>query len=394
MDDQRIEQALHDAAPVVDGTSALDRVAAKRTRRRRVKRLEVAAVAAVVVFAVAGVTAVVTNRGRESTPHVAAPAARTGARIVDGGGPVSGDAGEVVAPQPVTLDTDEGYLRGPLFVGSTALSVAGYDRASDASYTFPPSRIVRIDGSTVLDRIDLKAEILSITEGEGARWAITRNPPTEDGSPPQTFLKRIAADGTVASTALPDGSVPNGPVAAVGGAVWVPLRDGVVQFDTSGERVRTIGLDPAETRSVAAIGKSAWVTDRAVGLRRLDVSNGATTDTCQPATPPLDWAAGDTLHGWLLVGTDTVALVDADLRTTDLVALPSGFTGETVAVADDRVWVTGTVDGAPAIVLLDGNRLRATVILPSAGPDIALVRSGADTVTAATRGGLERISLP
>ena len=78
MDDQRIEQALHDAAPVVDETRVLDRVAAKRARRRTAKRVELAAVAAVVVFAVVGLTAVVANRGGESTPHVAAPVAKTG----------------------------------------------------------------------------------------------------------------------------------------------------------------------------------------------------------------------------------------------------------------------------------------------------------------------------
>ena len=197
--------------PSSTSTRVLDRVAAKRARRRRVKRVELAAVAAVVVFAVVGLTAVVTNRGGDSTPHVAAPTAKTGARIVDGGGAVSGAAGRVVTPQPVTLDTDEGYLRGPLFVGPTALSVAAYDRTGDGSFTFPPSRIVRITGSTVVDRVDLKAEILSITEGEGARWAVTRNPPTGDGSPPQTFLKRIAADGTVHSAPLPDGAVPERP---------------------------------------------------------------------------------------------------------------------------------------------------------------------------------------
>ena len=131
-----------------------------------------------------------------------------------------------------------------------------------------------------------------------------------------------------------------------------------------------------------------------MGLRRLDGSTGATSDTRQQSTPPPEWAAGDVLDGWLLVGTGNVAFVGPDLRTIDVVTLPDGFTGATVAAADDHVWVTGTVDGAPAIVLLDGKRVRATVILPTGGPDTALVWSATDTVTAATKGGLVRISIP
>ena len=311
---------------------------------------------------------------------------------------MSGDAGQVVTPQPVILDTDEGYLRGPLFVGPTALSVAAYDRTGDGSFTFPPSRIVRVDGSTVVDRVDLKAEILSITEGEGARWAITRNPPARDGSPPQTFLKRIAADGTVKSTSLPDGSVPNGPVAAAGGAVWVPVRDGVVQFDTNGERVRHLDLPVAETRTVAFIGKGAYVTDGGT-IRRLDP--GAPLGDVVDFGPDVLGLASVDFDGRALLRNETGGDDHARLARglapdpVQLVAvLPAGFHAESLAASATRVWATGTVDGAPAIVLLGTNRVRATVILPNAAPDTALVWSGPDTVTAATKGGLVRIPIP
>ena len=59
------------------------------------------------------------------------------------------------------------------------VSVAAYEkRSASGGFDFPPSRIVRFDPETleVVDRVDLKAEILSVADGaDGVRWAITRN---------------------------------------------------------------------------------------------------------------------------------------------------------------------------------------------------------------------------
>ncbi len=69
------------------------------------------------------------------------------------------------------------------------------------------------------------------------------------------------------------------------------------------------------------------------------------------------------------------------------IALPKGFAATTVTVADGRAWVTGTVDGAPAIVLLRGATCAASVVTENAR-EATLAWSGPDTVTAVTNGAL------
>jgi hypothetical protein len=387
VDDQRIERALEASAPTVDTGRVLERVATKRARRRTARRIE-GGVLALVLVAVIGLTAVLTTRDDGSSPQIAAPGAALSARVVSGGDAVDGDAGRLERPTPIDLDADPGQLRSPLVVGSAWLSFASYDRSESVPAL---SHVVRVDGQHVVDVVDFKARVISITEGEGVRWALTQNLRATGGTAPDTFLKRIAADGSTTSTQLPVDSVPVGPVAAVGGAVWVPTRAGLVQFDTNGGLVRSIALGAADTRSVAAIGKSAWVTDGAVGLRRLDPSTGATSDTRGVGSLPLLSAAGDLLNGWVLEGTSRLTLLGPDLRATGGVTLPQGFTGSTVTVGAGRVWVTGTVGGAPAIVLLDGDRVLATVVLRNSR-DAAMVWSARQTVTVLSNGGL--VSFP
>jgi hypothetical protein len=387
VDDHRIERALEAAAPVVDTARVLDRVATKRVRRRRARRLA-SATSVLAIVAVLVVTTVLVTRDDTSSPQIAAPGARLTARVIRGDHAVIGDAGRLESPVPVELDADPGQLRGPLVVGSKGLSVASYDGSEPG---LVPSHIVRIDGGHLVDVVDFKAEVISIAEGEGARWAVTRNRGATSGVFPDSFLKRIAADGTATSVPLPVDAYPVGSVAAFGGAVWVPTQSGLEQFDTNGNHVRTITLRPANARSVAAIGKSAWVTDRD-GLIRLDPTVGATSDTRQPqGLPAPQLAAGDFGNGWLLASRVTV--VGPDLQIQGTIALPSAFTPATIAVADGRVWVTGTVGNHPAIVLLGGERVRATVVVQT-GHNVELAWTSPDTVTAVTDGRLVRIRVP
>ncbi len=386
VDDHRIERALHDAAPVVDTDRVLDRIATKRTRRRQVRRMQLGALALVAALVIGATTLLLTGDDGPS-PHVAAPGSQLSARVVDGNDPVGGGAGRLATPKPVVLDADPGPLQGPLFAGSSALALASYDPVESSTH----SHVVRVDGTHVVDVVDFKAHVMSITEGEGARWALTRNLiPTGAGTVPDAFLKRIAADGRPTSVPLPRDADPVGPVAAIGGAVWVPTRVGVEQFDTNGAWVRTILLTPADTRSVVAIGKFAWVTDGAAGLRRLDPTSGATDETRVAASGAAHAAAGDSTNGWVLVDPGAVVLVDRDLRPTVTVTLPKGFAATTVTVADGRAWASGTVDGAPAIVLLDARGVRSTVILEN-GRDAALAWTAANTVTAVSDGRLVTI---
>jgi hypothetical protein len=388
VDDRRIERALEAAAPAVDTGRVLERVATKRARRRTTRRIE-GGVLALILVAVIGLTAVLTTGDDGSSPQVAAPGAGLSARVVSGGDAVNGDTGRVERPTPIGLDADPGELRSPLVVGSAWLSFASYDRGQS-----PPalSHVVRVDGRHVVDVVDFKARVISITEGEGVRWALTQNLRATGGTVPDTFLKRIPADGIPTSKQLPVDSVPVGPVAAFGGAVWIPTRAGLEQFNVDGSPSRSIPLSPAESRSVAAIGKSAWVTD-GTGLRRLDPSTGATSDTRDVGSPPLVSAAGDVLNGWVLQGPSKVTLLGPDLRATDSVTLPQGFIGAAVTAANGRVWVTGTVGGAPAIVMLDGARVLATVVLGNAR-DAALVWSARHTVSVLSNGGLASFPVP
>ena len=249
-DDTRLAQVLHDAAPVVDASGVLDRVASKRVRRRRQRRLATGASALVVVLLVIVVTVLVTRDDTRS-PQVAAPGAGLSARVVTGRDATAD--GQEATPEPVALDADPGVLVAPVTVSSTAVSTASHDRGPDG---LPLTHVVRIDGTHVIDVVNFKAEVVSIADGEGARWALTRNPRPTGGTLPDTFLKRIGAVGDPVSTQLPLDADPVGPVAAVGGAVWVPLRDGVLQFDpATAALAREIPLPAASSRYVAQVGK-------------------------------------------------------------------------------------------------------------------------------------------
>ena len=396
-DDTRLEQALRDAAPVVEPVGVLDRVAARRTRRRRSRRLATSASALLVVVLVI-VTTVLVTRDDTSSPHVAAPGTRLSASVVTGDDATAD--GHDATVRPVTLDTDPGVLLGPLYVTSTSLSSASHDRGTDAA---PPTHVVRIDGSHVVDVVNFKAEIVSITAGEGARWALTRNPRAISVGEPEVFLKRIGSDGKTVSQLLPSGSDPVGPIAAVGGAVWVPVRDGVLQCDvTDGHVVRLLALPPASARQVAAVGKTqaAYVTD-GDSIRRLDPGVGLAEsvrygpDVLGLASAGFDSAVllrserGST-EGARVARATTIAPIDPVEVTA---VLPAGFVPDRLEASPTRLWVTGTVDGAPAVALLENGGSVTTVVLHNARAT-ALAWTAPHTVSAVTDGQLFTISVP
>lgn len=392
VDDHRLEQALEDAAPVIDTGRAFDRVATKRARRRTVRRIEGSALVLAVV-AVVSFTAVVATHDNGSSPHVAAPGARLSAHVVTGDD--ANADGRVETPRPVALDADPGVLLAPISVGSTSVSTASHDRGTDG---LPLTHVVRINGAHVIDVVNFKAEIVSITEGEGARWALTRNLRATGGTLPDTFLKRIGAVGDPISVQLPRDSDPVGPIAAVGGAVWVPLRDGVLQFDPStATLLREVPLPTASSRYVAQVGKGAYVTDRGT-LRRLEPIAGL-TDTIDfgPEVIGLAAAGFDSLvllrnEQGGVEGARVARATSADpVRITAI--LPGGFRPDRLEASSTRLWVTGTVDGAPSIVLLGADGARATVVLENAR-DAALAWTSSRTVTAVTDGRMFTIPVP
>lgn len=395
-DDSRLEQALHDAAPTVPTSGVVTQVTRRRTQRRRNRRLAAGALAVVVVLVVGTATALVT-RDDSSSPHIASPGARLQARVITGDGAVDGGQGNTATPTRVVLDQDAQLLRAPVLVGAAALSVASYDPGPDGIAT---SHVVRIDGATVLDIVQFKAtRVLSMADGEGARWALTENyETTGKGRVPDSFLKRIPASGVPQSTPLPQNAEPVGPIAALGGAVWVPVRDGVLEFDPAGNLLRHIPLPDATHRWVAQVGKRAAVTDGRT-VRSLDVS-GAMSD---PVTygPEILGLASAGFDGRVLLAPENGGLEHARVAhsTSDspveiTATLPDGFVADGLAASTTRLWVTGTVDDAPAIALLGDDGVRATIVLENATSGTALAWTDARTVRIVSNGVLSEITVP
>jgi hypothetical protein len=395
-DDPRLEQALHDAAPTVETVGVVAQVTRHRTRRRRNRRITTGALALVALLVVGTITVLVT-RDDGTSPHIAAPGARLQARVIDGDGVVDDSAGTLVTPTLVTLDQDPHLLRAPVLAGATAFSVASYDAGADGAAL---SHVVRIEGTDVRDIVDFKARILSIAEGEGARWALTQNlRASPGGRVPDTFLKRIDVAGDSLSTLLPLDADPVGPIAAVGGAVWVPVRDGVLQYGTNAQFVDKIDLPDAAHRWVAQVGKLAYVTD-GTRLRSLAVTGGI-SDTLNYGPEILGLAAAG-FDGRVLLAAEggvsdhaRVARATSGVGREEITAtLPDGLVPDGLAASTSRVWATGTVDGAPAIALLSDRGVIATVVLEHATDGAALAWTGAHTVRVVSDGKLFEITVP
>jgi hypothetical protein len=73
--------------------------------------------------------------------------------------------------------------------------------------------------------------------------------------------------------------------------------------------------------------------------------------------------------------------------------LPSGFAPTVISRVDDRVWVTGTAGGAPAVVLLRGtDGIRSTIVLEQ-GRDASFAWIRPNAVLAVSGGELLQIDL-
>ena len=283
-----------------------------------------------------------------------------------------------------------------MLVGPTALSVASYDAGLDG---VAPSHVVRIDGSHVIDVVNFKAtRVLSMAEGEGARWVLTQNRESTGGTVPDSFLKRITGSDAPQSTPLPPNAEPVGPIAAVGGAVWVPLRNGVLQYSPTGALVGMTPLPDASHRWVAQVGKLATVTD-GTQLHGIALTLEP-RDTVDYGAPILGLAAASFDSRVLLAAEGggrehaRVALASSGAPAHVTATLPDGFVADGLAASTTRVWATGTVDGAPAIVLLGDRGVRATVVLENASDGVALVWTDAHTVRAVSDGKLYEIKVP
>jgi hypothetical protein len=367
--DRQLRDALRESVEP-PSTGVLERVAARRDHRRRARQQRWAAAALVVALIGAG--AVLATTGRGPSTRVAAPGSRVvpEVRVIDGDeldGSVE-DAGRDASVARLRISPDEGYVRGPILAFGGAVAFATYDRAA-ASFTFPPSRIVRVrvpDG-TVVDEVELQGEIVALADGEGARWALTRDKEVAGPDDPRFRVKRVAPDGTVVSNAVPPAEEPTGEIVAGGGGVWVPVRDGVLRFDpVSGAHMSKVSLSPAARRGIATGAKAVYVTS-GTALYRLDPASDQ---------PVLEHDGADTLAD--LTNGDGAALVelviagDGSARvnissTQATIALPDRLDARSLESANGVVWVDGTLAGSRVVAVLD-RRLRSIdriVVLPA-----------------------------
>jgi hypothetical protein len=162
--------------------------------------------------------------------------------------------------------------------------------------------------------------------------------------------------------------------------------------------VQHIPLSDADARWIAQVGKFAYVTDGNT-LRGLDFS-GLMRDTITLGPEILGLASANS-DGRVLLANEQggserarVARVTHTSSVQVTATLPDGFEPTGLAASTKRFWATGTVDGAPAIVLLDDSGVRATVVLENAGDETALAWTDAHTVRAVSGGALYDIALP
>jgi len=404
--DDRIRAALHATAVEPEVDDVPGRVTAKRVHRRNVRRVEaaVAGMAAIAIVA-AGALVLVDDSTDRQVAVPPGPSALPQVRVASGA--PRPDAGPRATVRPVHVAPDEGYLRGPLLEGKGGLALTAYDR-SGSSYTFPPSRIVRVDANgEVVDRIDLQGEILSLTDGEGARWALTRDKTVMGPLDPEFRVKRIGGDGTVASNPVPPGEQPVGAIVAGGGGIWVPTRTAVLRFDVvTGELAATIPMSVAtERRAVVSSVKAAYVTDGPT-LKRLDPSTDqATTDSLVAAsrsTEIVDGAASGFVI-WTL-GRDASGSVSSvtrqdlsDPRAQSELTLPEGFDAATLHTAGDFVWAEGTLRERHVILIVQSTETGLAVartIRLARTDDANVVFGSPDELLLTSKGSLYRVRIP
>ena len=350
----------------------------KRTRRRRTHRL--GAVAAVLaVLLVIGATAVLVARHDGSSPHVAVPPAGISARVVSGDRAVDATIGRVRAPRPVMLDAPTGTLRAPLYVGTATVSAASDDLDANG---VPRSRVVRVDGSEVVDIVGLQGAGDLDHRGRGRALGAHPQPPGHGRHParhvPQAHRTRSVIRSPTSCRSTP--------------TRWARSRPSVARC---GCRCATVSCSSTPT-TVTSCGTSPLRPPPTGGWR---CRQGCIRDRrwrAPPARPrdrgsPTASTSAPRSSGWRRRAS-TLACCCATSRSaptergspppskptpcTSSRRCPPGFHADGLESSATRMWATGTVDGAPAIVLLDDAGVHATVVLDNAPTgDVGLVRA-------------------
>ena len=213
----------------------------------------------------------------------------------------------------------------------------------------------------IRDRVDLEGEIVALADGEGARWALTRDQVVDGPTDPRFRVKRSPATERLRRTRFRPAKSRPARSSAGGGAVWVPVRDGVLRYDlTTGAFAAKIPLAPAERRDRRRREGHVrerwrrrccgWTRRRALRRRRARPSATPVLGlTSSPRTPLVELLAPDV----------TGEAIVADAFGDRMVRLPANVDASGLRSANGVVWVDATIDGTVVAILLD--EVRAAV---------------------------------
>jgi len=350
--DQRLHDALQIAATRPSTVDVLERVASKREHRRRARQTRWTLAGLALLIVVAG--GLLATLFGESTPHVSTA---TRPRVVEHATPAL-EAGRSLVPEAFVVTPDAGFVRPPVLPSGDTVAFAAYDRTS-TGFTFPPSRVVRVAVSSgrVTDRVDLEGEIVALADGEGARWALTRDKVVTGPDDPRFRVKRIGPRGQIDSNPVPPAEAPLGAIVAGGGGVWVPVRDGVLRFDlTTGAFAAKVPLEPADQHFIAVAGKGTYVSAGASVLRLDPASDTALAETSPVATTATVMGLASSPTAGLVellspgVGVDASVTVPFSDRA---IPLPANVDARGLREANGVVWVDATIDGAVVALVFD-----------------------------------------
>jgi hypothetical protein len=343
--DERLERLFTDVAVEPMGDSDVFAAVARKRQQRHTRRVARNVVAAVALLVVLGGSLAWLTADRGTEPAVAPTKRDSVPRLRDAW----------LGARPIELAPGLGYVRGPLVQSGDGVSLASYDRDGRGGFKVPPSHVVRVDasGRAIGKAVQLQGEILSLAEGEGARWVVTH-----DGTNVATRLyrvKRIAPDNEVRSNEFPPDEAPTGSIVAAAGAAWVPVDGGVLRFDAAtGSFVEKVELAGWRLPQLVQAGSEVYAYNplmrpgdgSALGqVARLSI--GASPTIVRTGIAPLSVTASGN-GAWAAVGEGgRSVIVPVDLSTGHVdraraVELPRRFFGSQLQGVGNTLWVRGS----------------------------------------------------
>ena len=325
------------------------------------------------------------------------------ARRHDGAVPLGPDA---YGGAPVAV---EAVLPSAGLTSPVAATADGTWVAADDPATGNPTRVVRVRPDGTIDaEIDLRGDVLSLADGEGAWWVLTRER-SVDADGVAHRVKRVdpARPDQVVSNPVAPRDRPAGPIVVGTSAAWVPTEAGVARFDARrGAFVARVDLGSEQAERAAAVAGDGMLVADGNTIARIEADGTVARTAIGLDAPVVSLAAtGDAV--WAVAGNQLLRLDPAGQEVQDRFALPVGLTDPTLATDGTGVVVSGTADLAPRaasgttsvanelVALIVGDEgIESTVVvtgIPDPSEGTATAPSGGDLVVV-KGGGLYRVA--